>query len=44
VRDALKVGRAAFPAWAALGWQRRVELLRKAFDAIREKQRISPAS
>lgn len=38
VRDALKAGRAAFSAWAALGWRRRVELLRKAADAISEKQ------
>ncbi len=38
VRDALKAARAAFTVWAGFPWQRRVELLRKAADAISEKQ------
>ena len=38
VRDALMAARAAFPAWSGLDWKRRVELLRKAADAISEKQ------
>ncbi len=38
VRDALKAARAAFTVWAGFPWQRRVELLRKAAEAISEKQ------
>ncbi len=37
-RDAISAARAAFPAWRDLGWQRRVELMRRAGDLISERQ------
>ncbi|PYR79890.1 MAG: 1-pyrroline-5-carboxylate dehydrogenase [Acidobacteria bacterium] len=36
VRQAVAAARAAFPAWAALPWQERVRLVRKAADTIRD--------
>ena len=38
VQDAVAAARAAFPAWRDLGWQRRIELMRKAADLISERQ------
>jgi 1-pyrroline-5-carboxylate dehydrogenase len=38
VRDAIAAARAAQPAWAALGWEKRLELLRKAAELISERQ------
>ncbi len=38
VRDAIAAARAAFPAWRDLGWERRIELLRRAADLISEHQ------
>jgi 1-pyrroline-5-carboxylate dehydrogenase len=38
VRDAVTAARQAFPAWRDLGWQRRLELLRRAADVISERQ------
>jgi 1-pyrroline-5-carboxylate dehydrogenase len=38
VADAVAAARAAFPAWRDLGWQRRIELLRRAADLISERQ------
>ncbi|HYM53075.1 MAG TPA: aldehyde dehydrogenase family protein, partial [Candidatus Dormibacteraeota bacterium] len=38
VQDAITAARAAFPAWRDLGWQRRLELLRRAADLISERQ------
>jgi 1-pyrroline-5-carboxylate dehydrogenase len=38
VRDAVDAARAAQPAWAALGWERRLEILRRAADLISERQ------
>jgi 1-pyrroline-5-carboxylate dehydrogenase len=38
VRDAIAAARAAQPAWAALGWERRLEILRKAADFLSERQ------
>jgi 1-pyrroline-5-carboxylate dehydrogenase len=38
VQDAVAAAREAFPAWRDLGWQRRVELMRRAADAISERQ------
>jgi 1-pyrroline-5-carboxylate dehydrogenase len=38
VEDAIAAARAAQPAWFALGWQKRLELLRKAAELISERQ------
>lgn len=38
VRDAISAARAAQPAWAALGWEKRLELLRRAAELISERQ------
>ena len=38
VRDAIAAARAAQPAWAALGWERRLEILARAADLISERQ------
>ena len=38
VGDAVQSARAAQPAWAALGWERRLEILRRAADLISERQ------
>jgi 1-pyrroline-5-carboxylate dehydrogenase len=38
VRDAIAAARAAQPAWAALGWERRLEILRRAADLLSERQ------
>ncbi len=40
VRDAIAAARAAQPAWAALGWERRLELLRTAAELISERQMV----
>jgi len=37
VRDAIGAARAAQPAWQALGWERRIELMRRAADLISER-------
>jgi 1-pyrroline-5-carboxylate dehydrogenase len=38
VADAVDAARSAFPAWSGLPWQQRVEILRRAADAISEQQ------
>jgi 1-pyrroline-5-carboxylate dehydrogenase len=38
VRDAIAAAKAAFPAWSHRPWQERVALLRRAADAISERQ------
>jgi 1-pyrroline-5-carboxylate dehydrogenase len=38
VRDAVGAARRAQPAWAALGWERRLEILRRAAELISERQ------
>src|SRR5512146_2806741 len=38
VRDAIAAARAAFPAWRDLGWERRIELMRRAAALISERQ------
>ncbi len=38
VRDAIAAAREAFPAWRDLGWQKRIELMRRAADLISERQ------
>jgi 1-pyrroline-5-carboxylate dehydrogenase len=38
VRDAIAAAKAAFPAWSRRPWQERVALLRRAADAISERQ------
>ncbi len=38
VQDAIDAARAAFPAWRALGWRKRLELMRRAADLISERQ------
>jgi 1-pyrroline-5-carboxylate dehydrogenase len=40
VRDAIAAARAAQPAWAALGWERRLELLKAAAELISERQMV----
>jgi 1-pyrroline-5-carboxylate dehydrogenase len=37
MRDAISAARAAQPAWRALGWQRRIEIMRRAADLISER-------
>ena len=37
VRDAIAAARAAQPAWNALGWQKRIDILRRAADLISER-------
>jgi 1-pyrroline-5-carboxylate dehydrogenase len=37
VRDAIAAARAAQPAWNALGWERRIEILDRAADLISER-------
>ena len=38
VADAVAAARRAFPAWRDLGWQRRLEIIRRAADLISERQ------
>ena len=38
VRSAIDAGRRAQPAWAALGWEKRLEILRRAAELISERQ------
>ena len=38
VRDAVEAARRAQPAWAALGWEGRLEILRRAAELISERQ------
>jgi 1-pyrroline-5-carboxylate dehydrogenase len=38
VRDAIAAAREAFPAWRDLGWERRIEIMRRAADLISERQ------
>jgi len=38
VRDAVEAARLAQPGWAALGWEKRLEILRRAADLISERQ------
>ena len=38
VRDAIAAARAAQPAWFGLGWERRLEILRRAAELISERQ------
>jgi 1-pyrroline-5-carboxylate dehydrogenase len=38
VADAVQAARAAQPGWAALGWERRLEIVRRAADLISERQ------
>ncbi len=40
VRDAIDAARRAQPAWAALGWERRLEILRRAAELISERQML----
>jgi 1-pyrroline-5-carboxylate dehydrogenase len=40
VRDAVGAARVAQPEWAALGWERRLELLRRAAEIISERQMV----
>lgn len=40
VRDAIAAARAAQPAWRALGWERRIEILRRAADLISERAMV----
>jgi 1-pyrroline-5-carboxylate dehydrogenase len=37
VRDAIAAARAAQPAWHALGWEKRIEILRRAAELISER-------
>jgi len=38
VNDAVQVARAAYPSWRAMGWPRRVAILRAAADVIEERK------
>jgi 1-pyrroline-5-carboxylate dehydrogenase len=38
VQDAIAAGRRAQPAWFQLGWERRIEILRRAAELISERQ------
>src|SRR5215211_4246109 len=38
VEDAIAAARRAQPAWAGLGWERRIEILRRAAELISERQ------
>ncbi|HLY83347.1 MAG TPA: aldehyde dehydrogenase family protein, partial [Acidimicrobiales bacterium] len=38
VQDAIAAARAAYPAWRDLGWERRIELMRRAAQLISERQ------
>jgi 1-pyrroline-5-carboxylate dehydrogenase len=40
VRDAIDAARRAQPAWAALGWERRLEILDRAAELISERQMV----
>jgi 1-pyrroline-5-carboxylate dehydrogenase len=40
VRDAIAAARATQPAWRALGWERRIAILRRAADLISERQML----
>jgi 1-pyrroline-5-carboxylate dehydrogenase len=40
VRDAVDAARRAQPAWAALGWERRLEILGRAAELISERQMV----
>jgi 1-pyrroline-5-carboxylate dehydrogenase len=39
-KDAIAAARRAQPAWFALGWEKRIEILRKAADLISERQMV----
>ncbi len=39
-QDAIAAARRAQPAWAALGWERRLEILRRAAELISERQML----
>jgi 1-pyrroline-5-carboxylate dehydrogenase len=38
VQDAIAAARAAYPAWRDLGWERRIELMRRAAELISQRQ------
>ena len=38
VRDAVAAAQAAYPAWRDLGWQKRLQIMRRAADLISERQ------
>jgi 1-pyrroline-5-carboxylate dehydrogenase len=38
VKDAVAAAQRAFPAWRDLGWQKRIEIMRRAADLISERQ------
>ncbi|MFL6736961.1 MAG: aldehyde dehydrogenase family protein [Sphingomonas sp.] len=38
VNDAVEAARAAYPSWRDLGWERRVELLRRGADVLEERK------
>jgi 1-pyrroline-5-carboxylate dehydrogenase len=40
VKDAIAAARRAQPAWFALGWAKRIEILKKAADLISERQMV----
>ncbi|HEY8438706.1 MAG TPA: aldehyde dehydrogenase family protein [Candidatus Limnocylindrales bacterium] len=40
VRDAIAAARRAQPAWFALGWEKRIEIIRKAADLISQRQMV----
>jgi 1-pyrroline-5-carboxylate dehydrogenase len=40
VRDAIDAARRAQPAWAALGWEKRIEILKKAAELISQRQMV----
>jgi len=40
VRDAVEAARRAQPGWAGLGWERRLEILRRAAELISERQMV----
>ena len=40
VRDAIAAARRAQPAWFALGWEKRIEILKKAADLISQRQMV----
>jgi 1-pyrroline-5-carboxylate dehydrogenase len=40
VRDAIAAARKAQPAWAALGWEKRIDILKKAAELISQRQMV----
>jgi 1-pyrroline-5-carboxylate dehydrogenase len=40
VRDAIQAARKAQPAWFALGWEKRIEILKKAAELISQRQMV----